>query len=94
MSRWLREEEVSLAGLDPDTAQDLAGELASVRFSIDSSGRTVIEAKDQMKRRGLRSCDLADSLAATFYTSGVIGKGAAIYEIMRQEYDRLRKKAS
>ena len=94
MSRWLREEEVSLAGLDPDTAQDLAGELASVRFSIDSSGRTVIEPKDAMKRRGLRSCDLANSLAATFYTSGVLGAGAAIYVIMRQKYDRMKRTAS
>jgi phage terminase large subunit len=74
MATWFREEDPSFAGLDNETAQDLAGELASVRFALDSSGRTVIESKDQMKRRGLRSCDLADSLAATFYTSGVIGK--------------------
>jgi phage terminase large subunit len=93
MARWFREDEPSFAGADADIAQDLAGELASVRFSIDSSGRTVIEAKDQMKRRGLRSCDLADSLASTFYTSGVMGGGAAIFEIMRREYEQ-RKMAS
>jgi len=73
MADWLREEEPSFAGLDNETAQDLAGELASVRFTIDSSGRTVIESKDQMKKRGLRSCDLADALAITFFTTGVIG---------------------
>jgi hypothetical protein len=50
MARWLREDEPSFAGADPDTAQDLAGEVASVRFTIDPPGRTVIEAKDQMKR--------------------------------------------
>jgi len=95
MCRWFREDEPSFAGLagpDADTAQDLAGELASVRFSIDSSGRTVIEAKDQMKRRGLRSCDLADALAATFYSSGVLGSGAAIFEIMRRAYDEQQRK--
>jgi len=60
-----------------------------VRFAIDSSGRTVIEPKDAMKKRGLRSCDLADALGATFYTTGVIGKGAAIFEIMRERYQAL-----
>jgi hypothetical protein len=88
MARWLREDEPSFAGADPDTAQDLAGEIASVRFMIDSSGRTVIESKDAMKKRHLRSCDLADSLACTFYASGVIGAGAAIFELMRREYEK------
>ena len=46
-----------------------------------------------MKKRGLRSCDLADSLAATFYTSGVIGKGAAIYEIVKRQYEAMKAKA-
>jgi len=48
MARWFREDEPSFAGLagdDADIAEDLAGEIASVRFMIDSSGRTVIEAK-------------------------------------------------
>jgi hypothetical protein len=45
MARWLREEEVSFAGIDSDIAQDLAGELASVRFMIDSSGRTVTRVR-------------------------------------------------
>jgi hypothetical protein len=94
MARWLREDEPSFAGADPDVAQDLAGEIASVRFMIDSSGRTVIESKDQMKKRHLRSCDLADALAATFYTSGVMGGGAAIFEIMRREYEQRKLAAS
>jgi hypothetical protein len=33
----------------------------------DSSGRLVIESKDAMKARHLRSPDLADSLMVTFY---------------------------
>ena len=91
MSKWLREEEPSFAGLDQDIAEDLAGELCSVRFEIDSSGRTVIESKDKMKKRGLRSCDLADSLAATFYPSGIMGKGAAIYEIVRRQAEEVKR---
>jgi hypothetical protein len=94
MSRWFREDEPSFAGADADTAQDLAGEVASVRFTIDSSGRTVIEAKDQMKRRGLRSCDLADALATTFYTSGIMGGGAALFEIVRREYEKRKLAAA
>ena len=87
MARWLREDEPSFAGIDPEIAQDLAGELASVRFKINSSGRTVIESKDEMKRRGLRSCDLADALGVTFHAPGAMMKGGAIYEIMRQTYE-------
>jgi hypothetical protein len=94
MARWLREDEPSFAGADPDTAQDLAGEIASVRFMIDSSGRTVIESKDAMKKRHLRSCDLADALAATFYTSGIMGGGAAIFEIVRREYEKRKLEAA
>ena len=37
-----------------------------------------------------RTGDLADALGATFYTTGVIGKGAAIFEIMRERYQALR----
>jgi hypothetical protein len=94
MARWLREDEPSFAGADPDTAQDLAGEIASVRFMVDSSGRTVIESKDAMKKRHLRSCDLADALATTFYASGVLGAGAAIFELMRREYEQRKRAAS
>ena len=46
-----------------------------------------------MKKRGLRSCDLADSLAATFFTSSVIGKGAAIFELARRRAEALKAKA-
>ena len=94
MAKWLREEEPSFGGVDADVAQDLAGEIASTRFMIDSSGRTVIESKDVMKKRGLRSCDLADALATTFYSSGVIGKGAAIFEIMKRAYEEKKRAAS
>jgi hypothetical protein len=44
-----------------------------------------------MKRRGLRSCDLADALGTTFFSAGVIGPGAAIFEIVRQQAEALKK---
>ena len=51
---------------DHEACEDLAGELSSVRYRTDSNGRIVIESKDQMKARHLRSPDLADTLALTF----------------------------
>ena len=56
--------------------------------------KTPDQAKDQMKRRGLRSCDLADALATTFYASGVMGAGAATFELMRREYEQRKRAAS
>lgn len=66
MSEWFRDEHPSLADVERDHAEDLAGEVASVRYALDSSGRLVIESKDAMKKRGLRSPDLADALGLTF----------------------------
>ena len=57
--------------LDRDHAEDMAGELASVKYKIDSSGRLIVESKDDMKRRGLRSPDIADALGLTFATTGL-----------------------
>jgi hypothetical protein len=66
MAAWLREEAPVFAA-DHDHCEDLAGELSSVKYVPDSSGRLVIESKDAMKARHLRSPDLADSLMVTFY---------------------------
>lgn len=66
MERWLRLDEPSFEGIDKDIAEDLAGELCSVRYSLDSTGRLIIESKDAMKKRGLRSPDLAECLVMTF----------------------------
>jgi phage terminase large subunit len=64
---WLREEAPVFAA-DGEACEDLAGELSSVKYAPDSSGRLVIESKDAMKARGLRSPDLAEALVVTFFT--------------------------
>jgi hypothetical protein len=64
MARWLREDEPAFL-LDKDMAQDLAGELASVKYALDGKGFLTVK-KDQMRKRLGRSPDLADSLALTF----------------------------
>ena len=91
MADWIASGEPSFSDISKDAAEDLAGELCSVRYAIDSSGRLVIESKDAMKKRGLRSCDLADALGTTFFSTGVIGPGAAIFEIVRRQAEALRK---
>jgi phage terminase large subunit len=63
--RWLRMDAPVFAA-DREACEDLAGELSTVRYAPDSSGRLVIESKDAMKARRLRSPDLADALGLTF----------------------------
>lgn len=92
MKSWVSNENPSFAGCARDNAEDLAGELASVRYFIDSSGRLVVESKDQMKKRHIRSCDIADALGTTFFSSGVIGPGAAIYELVRRQAEEERRR--
>ena len=69
MHDWFARDEPSFAGAERDHAEDLAGEAASLRYAFDSSGRITLESKGRMKRRGLRSPDLADALALTFSPS-------------------------
>ena len=53
---------------DVNMPQDdaLISELSSVRFKYLSSGKLKVESKDEMKRRGQKSPDLADSFVLTF----------------------------
>jgi len=52
---------------DDDT---LMGELATVRYAIKSDGKIKVESKDEMKRRGLPSPDVADAFILTFAEVG------------------------
>ncbi len=69
MQEWFAVEEPVLTTADCDWidhAKDLAAEVVSVRYGFDSSGKIKVESKDEMKKRGMRSPDLADGLALTF----------------------------
>ena len=55
----------------PDS-DELHGELCSLGFKYDSSGRLQIESKDDLKARGMASPDGADALMISFM-SGVYG---------------------
>lgn len=51
--------------------EELMAELCTVKYAFTSTGKVKVESKDEMKKRGLRSCDLADSFVLTFAEAGV-----------------------
>ena len=63
MKDWLAEGHVP---------SELKDDLIGPQYSFDSSGRLVIERKEDMAKRGLASPDLADALALTFYIQNPI----------------------
>jgi hypothetical protein len=53
----------------------LISEITSIRYKYQSNGKLKIESKDEMKRRGQRSPDVADSFVLTFAGAGAIASG-------------------
>ena len=47
-------------------------ELANIKYKFNSTGKLQIESKDDMKKRGLNSPDVADALMLTFAATNVI----------------------
>lgn len=73
MADWFHYGEPSIYGLEDgwhDHAQTLIGECCSVRYRFDSSGKIVVESKEDYKKRigseMASSPDIADALALTF----------------------------
>jgi hypothetical protein len=64
----------------PDS-DELLGDLTSLGYKFDSSGRLQIESKDELRKRGMKSPDLADALAMTFYVGDYIQED--IYQTAR-----------
>ena len=55
--------------------QTLISELTAIRYKYLSNGKLKIEGKDEMKRRGQRSPDLADAFVLTFAEQGAVAGG-------------------
>jgi hypothetical protein len=53
-------------GIIPEWDLDLAAELTGPNYHYDASNRIFLEKKEDMKKRGLKSPDIADALALTF----------------------------
>jgi hypothetical protein len=54
---------------------ELVAELTSIRYSFGSSGKVKAESKDDMRRRGLKSPDLADALFLSFASDAATALG-------------------
>ena len=65
-AQWLRDEAPVFCAEDPQANEDLAGELASVAYTLSSDGCLIVEDKDSMRKRLGHSPDLADALCCTF----------------------------
>jgi hypothetical protein len=61
MKEWFIEGNCQVVDSD-----ELQADLINVKYSIDSNSRLLLEAKEAMKKRGVRSSDAADALALTF----------------------------
>ena len=55
----------------PDDAE-LVSELASPTFTFTSTGKIKVEGKDDMKKRGIKSPDVADAFCLTFASNAII----------------------
>ncbi len=79
-SKWLNEG----GNLEPS---DEWNALLSIKYKVDSSGRIQLMSKDDMRRRGLSSPDVCDSVAITFNRQSVMNKS---YEQAKEEREMLK----
>jgi len=63
---WGLRERFEQGDIDLDEDEELAAQLANLKFKFTSRGQIQIESKDDMKKRGLRSPDRADALMLAF----------------------------
>ena len=67
---WLEQKTVSLI-----EDKRLLTELTSVRYRFTSQGKMQVESKDEMKRRGLKSPDVADALVLSMAEEAIVMMG-------------------
>ena len=75
---WLRAKEwLELKDCVLPDNEMLAKELVAPRYTFTSSGKLKVESKEEMKRRGLHSPDVADAFCLTFGgVAGTVARGA------------------
>ena len=79
---WLEHKDVSI----PDQ-EELITELTAVQYGIMSNGKFKVESKDEMKKRGMRSPDVADALMLTFAGLAVRASGSGAGYKFNQKID-------
>ena len=91
--KFFRTKVVKFAGLPEDKAwKQLKHELLAPTYKI-MSGKVVAESKDEMKKRGLRSPNLADALNTTFFQDYETFKESYTYAPEREQRNKKRKKS-
>jgi hypothetical protein len=68
---WLEQKDCQI----PDQ-EELIAEVTAVQYSIMSNGKFKVESKDEMKKRGMRSPDIADALMLTFASNAIRASGS------------------
>jgi hypothetical protein len=68
--------------IPPD--DELASQLASLKYKFDSRGRIQIESKEDMRKRGLPSPDKADALMLAFAGTGLNPVDERIRDLLRE----------
>lgn len=64
---WTLRERYEAADIEQDPSDaELAAQLSGIRYKVDSRGRTLIESKDEARRRGVGSPDRADTAMMAF----------------------------
>lgn len=73
MREWFEGKEVSINC--PHNTEQLINELTSAEQKYTSLGKVQLESKEEMRRRGIKSPNLADALALTFAEQGAVRIG-------------------
>jgi len=68
MKAWLEKRDCKLPKDDA-----LLAELVAPRYAFNSNGKMKLESKDEMRKRGIGSPDMADALALTFASDAAVG---------------------
>lgn len=82
---WLENRSCKL----PENEQ-LMAELTSIKYSFTSSGKMKAESKDEMRKRGLGSPDLADALCLTMASEATTALSGAVMNWRRELRRNLR----
>ena len=83
---WFEGRDVKIP--DDDT---LIQEITGIRYKYLSTGKLKVESKDEMKRRGQRSPDVADAFVLTFAEQGAVASGYSRSYTSRREVNINRK---
>ena len=87
---WIFREEMEKGNVDLDPFdEELAAQLANMKWHIDRRGRIVIESKDDLKKRGQPSPDRADCVMMAVAGLGLMRKKSSIFPVSQVTADLL-----